>query len=494
MSKDIRAIKFYLDEKVNKSKKDKIIQFLKECQEVQNYLYSYYWNNDNFINIINSRNKMDFNEVRLNYKDVVPKLKSHHYQQVAQQVFGNLKSSESNIINKIHFDFKEDKQKKSIYNYCSGFCFNWNNLEKYIEKQLKSYKKKDNNYYEFLLKTQEYINNIDLYIQLKQDIETRFFEIKSNYKCPIKKELQIICNTFHTVKIELKEFQWIFTINNNDIIGGTEKKSVFDKLIIPVKFSEYHKKILKDRELSNSFTLKLNRHNKIEIIGCYEINTDYPEPKENTELIGVDIGLKKLITSSDGEIIDQNEKILHKLERIAKQQANRQTFEKYLQKVYGEDFKLSDKRYLLRQVKLTDFVKSDNRYRIKQFLSGREDNHIIMEDLKLHESKTNSKLINNMLKRLHIQQIKNDILKYSKERGIKVSLINPAFTSQQCPICGYISKENRQTQEKFCCVKCGHTDNADHNASINIMNRLGNKDIRLKTPYWQIKEILQVNN
>ena len=31
-----------------------------------------------------------------------------------------------------------------------------------------------------------------------------------------------------------------------------------------------------------------------------------------------------------------------------------------------------------------------------------------------------------------------------------------------------IDKENRQTQEKFRCTKCGFELNADHNASINI--------------------------
>ena len=43
-----------------------------------------------------------------------------------------------------------------------------------------------------------------------------------------------------------------------------------------------------------------------------------------------------------------------------------------------------------------------------------------------------------------------------------------AYTSQTCSRCGNIDKENRQTQEKFECTKCGLKLNADHNASINI--------------------------
>ena len=61
------------------------------------------------------------------------------------------------------------------------------------------------------------------------------------------------------------------------------------------------------------------------------------------------------------------------------------------------------------------------------------------------------------------------MVEYKADRvGIKVRYINPAYTSQTCSKCGHIDKENRQTQEKFKCTKCGLELNADHNASINI--------------------------
>ena len=60
-------------------------------------------------------------------------------------------------------------------------------------------------------------------------------------------------------------------------------------------------------------------------------------------------------------------------------------------------------------------------------------------------------------------------IEYKAEReGIKVRYIDPAYTSQTCARCGHVDKENRQTQEKFICTKCGFELNADHNASINI--------------------------
>ncbi len=47
--------------------------------------------------------------------------------------------------------------------------------------------------------------------------------------------------------------------------------------------------------------------------------------------------------------------------------------------------------------------------------------------------------------------------------------VNPAYTSQTCSKCGNVDKENRKTQAVFECSACGHRDNADVNAALNIL-------------------------
>jgi len=44
-------------------------------------------------------------------------------------------------------------------------------------------------------------------------------------------------------------------------------------------------------------------------------------------------------------------------------------------------------------------------------------------------------------------------------------------TSQTCPCCAHVSKENRQTQAKFLCVSCGHENHADVVGAINVLER-----------------------
>jgi len=53
----------------------------------------------------------------------------------------------------------------------------------------------------------------------------------------------------------------------------------------------------------------------------------------------------------------------------------------------------------------------------------------------------------------------------------KVKKVLAAYTSQTCSQCGYTDKQNRKTQAKFKCQLCGHKENADKNASKNILGR-----------------------
>ena len=64
----------------------------------------------------------------------------------------------------------------------------------------------------------------------------------------------------------------------------------------------------------------------------------------------------------------------------------------------------------------------------------------------------------------------------AEKYGIDVKMIRPQYTSQRCPICGAIHKENRLSQDTFICQECGYGDtkkgfhhvNADFNAACNI--------------------------
>ncbi|MBN6051355.1 transposase [Nonomuraea sp. RK-328] len=57
----------------------------------------------------------------------------------------------------------------------------------------------------------------------------------------------------------------------------------------------------------------------------------------------------------------------------------------------------------------------------------------------------------------------------AESAGRKLIVVNPADTSRACSECGHVAKENRLTQAEFRCVACRHTAHADVNAAINIL-------------------------
>ena len=56
-----------------------------------------------------------------------------------------------------------------------------------------------------------------------------------------------------------------------------------------------------------------------------------------------------------------------------------------------------------------------------------------------------------------------------KWRGGELILVNPQYTSQKCSQCGHVHADNRTSQAKFECVNCWYSENADLNASRNIL-------------------------
>ena len=54
--------------------------------------------------------------------------------------------------------------------------------------------------------------------------------------------------------------------------------------------------------------------------------------------------------------------------------------------------------------------------------------------------------------------------------GTAVVKVNPAYTSQRCHACGFVTEGNRDSQAVFVCKNpgCGNVDHADVNAAKNI--------------------------
>ncbi len=95
---------------------------------------------------------------------------------------------------------------------------------------------------------------------------------------------------------------------------------------------------------------------------------------------------------------------------------------------------------------------------------------ITLEDLEIKRMKeSDSTRLNRLISDVSWDSLIQKIKYKAAMQNVIVREIHPAYTSQRCNPCGYISDANRKTQSVFHCVSCNHTANADCNASLNIL-------------------------
>jgi len=198
----------------------------------------------------------------------------------------------------------------------------------------------------------------------------------------------------------------------------------------------------------------------------------------NGKSIGIDVGVKVFAYTSDNQKFKQVDltKEIQKIIKAQKVLSIRKKGSKNRQKAKS---KLA-KRHLKLKNKRNDFL-----HKITKKLS--ENQTIAVENLMIKNmsKKAKGSIENpNMrasakagLNRSILQQSWGkffELLEYKlKRNGGELIKVDPKFTSQKCSCCGYISKENRESQAKFICKQCGYSANADFNASLNILNMAG---------------------
>ena len=98
---------------------------------------------------------------------------------------------------------------------------------------------------------------------------------------------------------------------------------------------------------------------------------------------------------------------------------------------------------------------------------------VIIEDLKIGGMTvkgSGKRGLNRVMYYASMGFVKAEIIHYCKKHSITVILVNPAYTSVTCGVCGHIDKASRNYSD-FVCTKCGHQNHADLNSPENLFHR-----------------------
>ena len=168
-----------------------------------------------------------------------------------------------------------------------------------------------------------------------------------------------------------------------------------------------------------------------------------PPLNKNASVLGIDIGSKHTLSSSDGQ---QTQRDNHgwALAEIQKRLSKR---------------KKGSKGFARTQAHRNNFI----RWSVNQ-LNFSNVGEVRMEDLK---GMRKGKRLNRFLQGWNYRDIVGVVERKCEERGVRVFKVPRQYTSQRCSECGWVSKDNRKA-ETFSCGNCGYVGHADTNAARNI--------------------------
>ena len=287
------------------------------------------------------------------------------------------------------------------------------------------------------------------------------------------KEKRMFDVEFKKVAVRLTERDYRFgkTKRGNPMFAATLIKG--KRFAIPVKKNggwQRFNSFLKDGwEFKSIILLVKNSHWVVQAV----LKKDFPEPIRGKSILGVDVGSANLAAISitqKNRILRQfylGREVCHKQRQISERRDNLKSIaDKGSHKARQSIVK--HRTYETNYTKTECFKTAWKIIRIaKQF-----DSSVSIEKLRNCRGRRGqfNKKANRKINRIPYFRLFSAIKSIAIREQIEVIEINPRNTSRTCYKCGSVSKANRKTQSLFKC-KCGHTCNADINASVNIAHR-----------------------
>ena len=194
------------------------------------------------------------------------------------------------------------------------------------------------------------------------------------------------------------------------------------------------------------------------------VEVNHIEPKIIPKrIVGIDLGIKDVVITSDGEKI-KNEKIIEKYEkRIKRKQRELARREKGSSNYYKTKRKLAI---------LFQKLKNARKYFIHQITKKLvlENDIIVSETLKVKEMIEEKKFSKSLtdVRLSEICRILEYKAKYYGKRYIQIDSYYPS--SQECSKCGYKNEKVKELSVRnWVCPECGSVHDRDINASQNIL-------------------------
>lgn len=228
---------------------------------------------------------------------------------------------------------------------------------------------------------------------------------------------------------------------------------------------------------------------------------------DESEILGLDVGMTDLITLSNGSVYGANSaELFYTLSDnlVNKNRSRLFSYKRELEKRILIEQDISKKVILEQKLKNLENNNLGSKKRISKIskYKSRIASHINCELNKMVKEEDIEEIVREDLnwsskKKNVSRKQRNRFSTWSKglllerlsvklaEKGIKETIVNPAYTSQVCCKCNHLGERKGK---EFKCSNCNLNIDADFNASINIKKRKFINEINIDTPYKEVKK------
>ena len=280
------------------------------------------------------------------------------------------------------------------------------------------------------------------------------------------------------------------------VISITDPFTKRKRIAVPLDTSRHSLHKIHSRRMAGTVLLRMEGQ-KARIGWSYDTRMETPEEDSFT---GVDTGILDAFSVSDGRAIGSMTEVLEYYHDevepafavLSDLRNKKDSIKHYL---HSHDLPADVGRSLIRKLDRLDQMmqsmeapyRKKRRYYglleeeiskdVREYISGLEKGTVtVLEKLDIREFKKSRKL-NGKFSTFARGKLQQKLMEELNEKGYAFQEVEPDYTSQLCPVCSNLDPDNRGGKT-FLCTCCGHRDDADHNASVNIRDRASDREIQ----------------
>ncbi|MFP3312884.1 MAG: transposase, partial [Thermocladium sp.] len=300
-----------------------------------------------------------------------------------------------------------------------------------------------------------------LYSQVVQQVADRYYEARKRFfdglsRFPREKK------TYKYYSLVYPQSGWRILAREGK--GRKEKKLVLRLSSLGIFKLIVHRDFPLDRV--ERVVVKLTRSGKVYVSFIVE-DYEFPKLPSTGRAVGIDVGVEKLLVTSDGEFLPNlrpYEKALKKVRRLHKELSRK----RYLSRNW---FKA--KMELARAYEHLANLRRDLYMKLGKYFAEHYD-VVVMEDISVKQliggaSRGLRRSLQDAAFGMMRTVIRYQVEKYGKE----VVLVDPRNSSKTCAKCGYVKMDLTLSDRVFECPVCGWRANRDYNSALNHLKHAG---------------------